>query len=237
VGVDDVMSQVLWTLYFIEDQGYNIDDNILYQDIKSSNMLQTNRRGSSGKRTRHITVRYFFIADQVKSKEIRIQSCTTGIVIAYYFTKPLQGLIFGKLRDMIMGNTDIALPTYQASITTDQTSGIPAVSTQQESRSLLGKEVEINPSPTPLNILSGGGPPASGPTCKNVCDGAHTCTPACVSASARNFRIYEPHVYPYHNKGKHTAKATLALSWADVARKGQTRDRKEMGSPHSFYEI
>jgi hypothetical protein len=24
---------------------------------------------------------------------------------------------------------------------------------------------------------------------------------------------------------------------SDVARKGQTRDRKEMGIPHSFYEI
>jgi hypothetical protein len=35
VGVDDVMPQVLWTLYFLESQGYNIYDNILYQDKKS----------------------------------------------------------------------------------------------------------------------------------------------------------------------------------------------------------
>jgi hypothetical protein len=94
VGVDDVMPQVLWTLYFLEAQGYKIDDNVLYQDNKSSILLETNRRGSSGKRTRHIAVRYFFIADRVKSKEICIEYCPTGIIIADYFTKPQQGLIF-----------------------------------------------------------------------------------------------------------------------------------------------
>jgi hypothetical protein len=35
VGVDDVMPQVLWTLYFLEAQGYNINCNVLYQDKKA----------------------------------------------------------------------------------------------------------------------------------------------------------------------------------------------------------
>jgi hypothetical protein len=68
VGVDDEIPQVLWTLYFLEDQGYKIDDNILYQDNKISILLETNGRGSSGKRTRHLAVQYFFIADRFKSK-------------------------------------------------------------------------------------------------------------------------------------------------------------------------
>jgi hypothetical protein len=72
VGVDDVMPQVICTLYFLEAQGYKIDDNTLYQDKKISILLETNGRGPSGKRTRHIAVRYFFITDRVKSKEIRI---------------------------------------------------------------------------------------------------------------------------------------------------------------------
>jgi hypothetical protein len=110
VGVDDVMPQVLWTLYFLEAQGYKIDDNILYQDNKSSILLDTNGQGSSGKRTRHIVERYFFITDRVKSKQICIEYCPTGIMTADYFTKRLQGLIFRQLRDMIMGNTEIALP-------------------------------------------------------------------------------------------------------------------------------
>jgi hypothetical protein len=70
VGTDDVMPQVLWTMHFLEAQGYKIDDNVLYQDNKSSILLETNGRGSSGKQTRHIAVQYFFITDRVKSKEV-----------------------------------------------------------------------------------------------------------------------------------------------------------------------
>jgi hypothetical protein len=51
VGADDVMPQALWTLCFLEAQGYKIDDNVLCQDNKSSILLETNGRGSSGKRT------------------------------------------------------------------------------------------------------------------------------------------------------------------------------------------
>ncbi len=68
-----------------------------------------------------MNVRYFFIADRVKSKEIRIEYCPTGIMVADYFTKALQGMIFRKLRDMIMGNKTIALPTDPVTNTADIT--------------------------------------------------------------------------------------------------------------------
>jgi hypothetical protein len=48
VGTDDVMPQMLWTLCFLEAQGYKIEDNILCQDNKSSILLEANDRGSSG---------------------------------------------------------------------------------------------------------------------------------------------------------------------------------------------
>ena len=153
VGADDVMPQMLWTLYFLEAQGYKVHDNILYQDNKSAILLETNGRGSSGKRTRHINVRYFFIADRVKSNEIRIEYCPTGIMIADYFTKPLQGILFRQLRDMVMGNTDIALPSGAVNSTTAQTNGIPAVVTQPESRSVLEHENEISRSPRLITVL------------------------------------------------------------------------------------
>jgi hypothetical protein len=103
VGTNDVMPQVLWTLYFLEAQGYQIN-NVLYQDNKSSILLETNGRGSSGKQTRHINVCYFFIADRVKSKELCIKYCPTGIMIADYFTKPLQGTHIALLSDVITTN-------------------------------------------------------------------------------------------------------------------------------------
>jgi hypothetical protein len=151
VGADDVMPQMLWTLYFLEAQGYKITDNILYQDNKSSILLETNGRGSSGKRTRHINVRYFFIADRVKSKEIRIEYCPTSIMIADYFTKPLQGLLFRQLRNMIMGNIDIVLPSEPDTV--DKTLRIPAVLSPQESRSVLRRDDAIDSSPRSLTVL------------------------------------------------------------------------------------
>jgi hypothetical protein len=145
VGTDNVMPQGLWTLYFLKAQGYKSTDNVLYQDNKSSILLETNGQGSIDKGTRHINVQYFFIADRVNNKEIHIEYCPTGIMIADYFTKPLHGLIFRQLRDMIKGNTPIALPTDSG-----QTSGIPAVSTQQESRSVLGNGLRKTNLPNPL---------------------------------------------------------------------------------------
>jgi hypothetical protein len=84
---------------------------------------------------------------------------------------------------------------------------------------MLGKEVEINSSPPPNKILPNGDPQANGPACEPVCAGAHTCKPICASASARDPRMYEAYVSP-NGKGKRTAKATPAPSWADVARRG-----------------
>ena len=52
-----------------------------------------------------MNVRYFFVTDKVKNKEMRIEHCPTNDMIADYFTKPLQGSLFYKLRSLIL-NTD-----------------------------------------------------------------------------------------------------------------------------------
>ena len=102
VGVNDVMPQVLWTRYFMEAQGYEIKDSIVYQDNKSTILLAENGKASSGRRTRHINIRYFFVKDRVASGEVSIQYCPTKEMVADFFTKPLQGALFVKLRDEIM---------------------------------------------------------------------------------------------------------------------------------------
>jgi hypothetical protein len=168
VGADDVMPQMLWTLYFLEAQGYKIDDNLLCQDNKSSILHETNGRGSSGKRTRHIYVRYFFIADRVKSGEIRIEHCPTGIMVADYFTKALQGAQFRKMRDMIMGNTDIPLPSEMTMDTPDPSIGIHD-RTLQESRSVLKDEIAVGGSPRSVTVL-----PAFGAVRQSVPAGTET---------------------------------------------------------------
>ncbi len=85
------------------EQGYGIVENLLLQDNKSSILLEKNGKASSGKRTRHINIRYFFITDRVNKKEISIEWCPTKDMVADFMTKPLQGSHFRRLRDIIMG--------------------------------------------------------------------------------------------------------------------------------------
>jgi hypothetical protein len=44
-------------------QGYDVKDNILFQDNKSSILLENNGKASSSKRTKQINIRYFFITE------------------------------------------------------------------------------------------------------------------------------------------------------------------------------
>jgi hypothetical protein len=76
---------------------------ILNQDNQSTIKLSDNGKASSGKGTRHINIRYFFITDRIARKEVVIQYCPTKEMVAEYFTKPLQGELFYKIRDQIMG--------------------------------------------------------------------------------------------------------------------------------------
>ena len=85
--------------------------NIVYQDNKSSILLEKNGRRSSSKRTRHINIRYFYVTDHIADGTIRIEHCPTKDMLADYFTKPLQGLQFYKLRDHII-NIDPSSPYH-----------------------------------------------------------------------------------------------------------------------------
>jgi hypothetical protein len=102
VGVSDVLSQVIWTRYFMEAQGYAVKDSIVYQDNQSAMLMEKNGRASSGKRTRHINIRYFFVTDRVANRELSIEYCPTKEMFADFFTKPLQGTPFRAFRDWIM---------------------------------------------------------------------------------------------------------------------------------------
>jgi hypothetical protein len=102
VGVDDGMPLVVWTRNFLTAQGYNVRDNVVYQDNQSTMLLAKNGRASSGRRTRHIDIRYFFVTDRIKRGELRIEYCPTADMVADFFTKPLEGSLFRKLRGIIL---------------------------------------------------------------------------------------------------------------------------------------
>ena len=87
---------------------YKVQDSIIYQDNQSAILLEKNGKASSGKRTRHINIRYFFVQDRVAAGEVSVKYCPTGEMIADFFTKPLQGTLFKKFRDQIMNNNPAA---------------------------------------------------------------------------------------------------------------------------------
>jgi hypothetical protein len=105
VGADDFMPAICSTRYFMKAQDYDAKDNVLFQDNKSSIILKKNGKASSSKRTKHINIRYFFITDRVTKEEVLVAWCPTGDVTGDYATKPLQGALFRKFRDQIMGVT------------------------------------------------------------------------------------------------------------------------------------
>ena len=53
--------------------------------------------------TKHINIRYFFCTDRIKKGKLSVKYCPTLDMIADYFIKPLQGSLFRKLRDLLMG--------------------------------------------------------------------------------------------------------------------------------------
>ena len=103
VGADDFMPAICWTRYFMEAQGYHVRDNVLFQDNKSAILLEKNGKASSSKRTKHINIRYFFITDRVNKGDISLAWCPTADMVGDFMTKPLQGALFRKFRDQIMG--------------------------------------------------------------------------------------------------------------------------------------
>ena len=84
------------------DPVFHGSPGIVYQDNMSAMLLEKNGRASSSKRTRHINIRYFFITDRIKAKEIRVEYCPSKDLISDFFTKPLHGQLFYKLRAFIL---------------------------------------------------------------------------------------------------------------------------------------
>ncbi len=91
------MPDVIWTRYFVECQGYDIDECVIFQDNMSSLSLEKNGRISSSKRTKHIKAKYFLIKDYYELGGIDLCYCPTDVMWADILTKPLQGQ---KFRDM-----------------------------------------------------------------------------------------------------------------------------------------
>ena len=109
VGVDDVISVMLWSLYFIQAQGHDMSNVRLFQDNKSTILLENNGKMTSSSRTKHIKNKYFFITDIIEQGDIVVEWKPTDEMWIDINTKPKMGLPFRKDRAMLM-NCPINLP-------------------------------------------------------------------------------------------------------------------------------
>ena len=87
---------------FFEAQGFNVKMTIIYRDNTSSMKLEENGKASSGKRTRHLNIKYFYITDLIKRGEVKIEYCPTDAIVADFMTKPLIGAKFFLFREYLM---------------------------------------------------------------------------------------------------------------------------------------
>ena len=70
VTITDFLGINMLCKYFMEAQGYTIENNILYQDNKSTILLANKGRMSAGKNSKHIKNGFLLISDKVSQREL-----------------------------------------------------------------------------------------------------------------------------------------------------------------------
>ena len=71
----------------MEAQGYEVKKNILFQDNKSTILLENNGKLSLTKCICAIDIRYFFLTDQIQKGNLSVEYCPTKLMIGNYMTK------------------------------------------------------------------------------------------------------------------------------------------------------
>jgi hypothetical protein len=103
VGATDFLPNTIWPKMFLEAQGFTLNENVFEQDNVSAMRPEKNGRSSAGKQSRHIDIRYFSMKDRIVVDGINLRHCPTEAMLADFLTKPLQGALFRKFRDVLLG--------------------------------------------------------------------------------------------------------------------------------------
>ena len=102
IGASDYLPWTIWVKWFLKDQGYILKRSIFYEDNQSAMKMESNGMRSAGDKSRHMNIRYFFIKDVLQRESIELSHCPTERMIADFYTKPLQGSLFRKMRHIVM---------------------------------------------------------------------------------------------------------------------------------------
>ena len=112
VGVIEYLLYHFWLINFLKLQGVAIDRKLLLQGNQSAIRMERNGWNSCTGNSSHIDIHFFFVYDRVQSGNIDIQYCPTDEMVPDFFTKPLQGQVFYKFWDLLMGTCDIPITIW-----------------------------------------------------------------------------------------------------------------------------
>ena len=100
VALSDYASQAIWVRSFIIEQGYDVGPVVLHQDNMSC-MALIKRGGPASERSRHISIRQFWVKEKVDQLEAVLKYLPTGKMFVNVMTKPLQGQQFIQERNAL----------------------------------------------------------------------------------------------------------------------------------------
>ena len=105
VALSDSANQALHVRNFIIGQGYPCGRVTIYQDNMSC-MALIERGRSAAERTRHISIKYFWLKERVDMGETKVVHLGTKDMYANMLTKPLQGAQYKSERYGVTGWSD-----------------------------------------------------------------------------------------------------------------------------------
>ena len=85
IGTSDHVPINIWTVIFLEEQGYEIKKNIIFEDNHITIRMAKNGRWSCIVNSSHILILHFFVKDGVDKGEIYFKYCPNHLMIADYF--------------------------------------------------------------------------------------------------------------------------------------------------------
>ena len=102
VGASNYVRYNIWYIIFMHHQGYINKPDVFYQGNKSTTRMDINGINSCIGNFYHIDIKYFFIKYRVEKVQISVMNCPTYLILADYFTKPLQEYLFHKFSNIII---------------------------------------------------------------------------------------------------------------------------------------
>ena len=96
-------SQALRARRFLEAQGCTLGSATLCQGNQSAIFIEQNGKAPSAKRARHISIRHFCIAGATNEQKLAgAQHLLADLAQGGYYTKPLSGGQFHRMRNLIL---------------------------------------------------------------------------------------------------------------------------------------